>query len=388
MKYRSRLCCLLVTSLLATSPAESGAAPVLLAENGASRMAIFAPKEIVESQERVRARESVRDLAQYLERITGAKVPLHTRPPQPAEVPVPILIGSMADTQFGPNGMSTEFRQAYRLVVSERGIGIQGETDEGLSYGVYELLHELGCRWIVPGDLGEVVPTRPVVAIEPRDTRAVPGTVARNIIYADDAFKRRNRLGGFPYIAGHALESYLTKSQLEQHPTWNAEIKGVRKLHACDVGFRICWANPEVSHAVADSLIERLNQNPVACISISPGDGVDFCECEQCKALDSDDWAPSMSCVSITDRYVHFANRIAERVATRHPTVKLGFLAYVQFTRPPKREQLHPALIPQLAPITYCRAHTLDDPQCESRRRIRELLEGWGRVSKNVAMYE
>ncbi|MBM4004881.1 MAG: DUF4838 domain-containing protein [Planctomycetes bacterium] len=382
------LWCGLVVAVLAVPPTISVAAPIVLAENGTARVAIFVPKEIVDSPERVRARESVRDLAQYLERMTGTKIAMHTRPPQPAEVPVPILIGSLADAEVGPIGMTTEFRQGYRLVVSERAIGIQGETDEGLSYAIYEFLHDLGCRWIVPGDLGEVVPSRPIATFEARDARAVPGTATRNIIYADDAFKRRNRLGGFPYIAGHALESYLTKSQLEQNPTWNAEIKGVRKLHSCDVGFRICWANPEVSSAVADSLIERLNKNPVACISISPGDGVDFCECDRCKALDTGDWDPSMACVSITDRYVHFANRIAERVAERHPTVKLGFLAYVQFTRPPTREKLHPALIPQLAPITYCRAHTLDDPQCESRRRIRELLEGWGRVSRNVAMYE
>jgi len=85
---------------------------------------------------------------------------------------------------------------------------------------------------------------------------------------------------------------------------------------------------------------------------------------------------------------VHFCNWIAERVTKKYPKVKLGFLAYVQYTRPPKREKLHPALVPQLAPITYCRVHTYLDKNCPSRPMIVPSLQGWGKASKNLAMYE
>jgi hypothetical protein len=396
-----KLVSLLLLSVLLAAVAI--AAPLTLIKDGNSNTAIYVSPEVMAEEtvaptasaaekqrdtQRLGVRESVKDLAHYLGAITGATVAIHTRHPQAGEGTIPILIGSYADGIFGPFTMKTDFKQGYRLVVSAKGVGMQGETDESLSYAIYELLDVLGCRWYMPGEMGEVIPSMKTITLYAMDRQAVPGTVSRSIWYADEAFKRRNRLGGFPYTAGHALEGYVTKEQLEAHPDWNAEINGKRQLQPCDVGYRICWANPEVSAAVADTIIARLDQSFTPCVSISPGDGMNFCECEECKALDSGDWDDSMSIPSITDRYINFCNRVAERVTRKHPDVKLGFLAYVQFTRPPKREKLHPALIPQLAPITYCRAHTLDDPTCESRQQIGMLLEGWGKVSKNIAMYE
>ncbi|MHB0935615.1 MAG: DUF4838 domain-containing protein [Armatimonadota bacterium] len=391
---------LLLSLLLAAAAA---VADITLIQDGKCNTAIYVAPEVMEAkapnnrapylerapaQFRVRLRESVKDLAYYLGKMTGTTVPVYARPPAAGEQVIPILIGSYADNAFGPFTMKTDFKQGMRLVISPKGIGMQGETEEGASYAVYELLHQLGCRWYVPGEMGEVIPSLKAVTLKEGDLKLVPGTVARNIWYADEAFKRRNRLGGFPYTAGHALEGYITKAQLEGHPDWNAEINGKRGLQKCDVGYRICWANPEVSAAVADAIIARLDTNYAPCLSVSPGDGVNFCECAKCKALDTGDWDASMSCVSNTDRYINFCNRIAERVTQKYPDVKLGFLAYVQYTRPPTREKLHPALIPQFAPITYCRAHTLDDPTCESRRQLKFLLEGWGKAAKNIAMYE
>jgi len=379
------------------------AGTVSLIKGGTCKTAIYAAPELMDTEKlgsdaspeqrrleplRTRVRESVKDLALYLGEMTGTTVPIHTRRPSGGDRAIPILIGAYADEMFGAFAMKTEFQQGYRLVVSRKGVGIQGGTLEGVSYAVYEVLDHLGCRWFLPGELGEVVPSLKSVSLPVMDLQASADTGSRGVWYADDAFRRRNRMGGFRFTAGHALEGYITKEQLGKHPDWNAEIGGKRKLHRCDVGHRLCWANPEVSAAVADTITARLDKNYAPCVSISPGDGVNFCECAKCKALDTGDWDPSMACTSITDRYVHFANRVAERVAKKYPGVKLGFLAYVQFTRPPLREKLHPILIPQLAPITYCRAHTLDDPSCPSRQQLKPILEGWGKASRNIAMYE
>ncbi|MDA0837908.1 MAG: DUF4838 domain-containing protein [Planctomycetota bacterium] len=394
---------LLLLIALQISCSAFAAESITLIKNGKSSAAIYVAPEIMETRTlkadasaeeraheplRVRVRESVKDLALTLNRIAGAEVPIHTRLPNPGERTIPILIGGYADKTFGPFAMKSEFKQGYRLVVSKKAVGIQGETFEGVSYAVYEILDRLGCRWIMPGELGEVIPSLQKVELPLMDLKTSAATGSRGVWYADDAFRYRNRMGGFKFTAGHALEGYITKEQLEAHPDWNSESAGKRALHRCDVGYRLCWANPEVSAAVADSAIARLDKNYAPCISISPGDGINFCECAECKALDTGDWDPSMACTSITDRYVNFANRIAERVAKKYPEVKLGFLAYVQFTRPPLREKLHPSLIPQLAPITYCRAHTLDDPACPSRQQLKPILDGWGKVSKNIAMYE
>ncbi len=266
-------------------------------------------------------------------------------------------------------------------MVTADAVGLFGESDLAASYAIYGALDELGCRWYMPSELGEVIPALPTIALEPRDDSFAPHTIYRGIWHSDPVYSRRNRAGGLPIAAGHALEGYVTKEQLENHPDWNAEIGGERRLHPCDVGHRLCWANPEVAAAVADTIISILDRDPVPSISISPGDGTNFCECAKCRALDTGDWDSTMNCVSITDRYVHMANQVAERVAAKHPDVMLGFLAYVQFTRPPLREKLHPNLYPQVAPISYSRAHPMTNDNVPGNKDLRYLVEGWGRAA-------
>jgi len=176
----------------------------------------------------------------------------------------------------------------------------------------------------------------------------------------------------------------ISKEDLEAHPEWNAEQNGKRQVNK---GF-LCWGNPEVAVAVAKTIVERLDKQYVPSVSLSPNDGMGFCQCEKyCKPLDAGDMDPSMGIVSITDRYIHFCNRIAEIVCKKHPNVKFGFLAYVHYTRPPVREKMHPNLIPQIAPITYCRAHAMTSENCESRNMMKPIVEGWTKVAKRVSYY-
>jgi hypothetical protein len=67
--------------------------------------------------------------------------------------------------------------------------------------------------------------------------------------------------------------------------------------------------------------------------------------------------------------------------------VRFGFLAYVQYTRPPVREKLHPNLVPQIAPITYCRAHAMTD-DCPSRQSLKAIVEDWGKATDAISYYQ
>ncbi len=334
-----------------------------------------------------RLRESVLDLARCLEKISGAKVEIVT-PDMDRRDPrsrlTPIVIGAEAEKRFGPPAKKSPYKQGWRIVVRNKGVGLMGESDEATSYAIYELLDRIGCRWYLPSDLGESLPSTKTIGVKEMDISDVPKTVSREIWYADDAFKRRNRLGGLVVSAGHALEisNYVTKEQLQAHPDWNAEIGGKRSLNG-----RFCWANHDLADAVADGIIVQLDKTYMPTVSLSPDDGFTFCECAKCKALDAGDWDATMNQVSITDRYVHFCNQIAERVTKKYPNVLFGFLAYVQYTRPPIREKLHPNLVPEIAPINYCRAHAMTDAICPSRQTILQIVEGWGKAAKSVSYY-
>lgn len=339
-------------------------------------------KAVAESQ-RQQLREAVKDLARCLEKMSGARIEIVCGSKLP-DSSIPIHIGELAIEKFGKPQKSAPFKQGFRVVISPKGIGLMGESDLATTYAIYELLDRLGCRWFMPSAMGESIPGMKTIRLREDDFSSAPATIYRGIWYADDDFKRRNRLGGMPLSISHALEEYVTEAQLKAHPDWNAEIGGKRK-----VGGLICWGNPDVARAIADRLIADLDQGIYATtISLSPNDGATFCECERCKALDAGDWDTTMGCVSITDRLIHFQNQIVEAVTRKHPDVLFGTNAYVQYTRPPVREKLHPNLVPIIAAITYCRAHSMDNKDCPTRQELRKISEGWLKASKNVGLYE
>ncbi|MCM8758863.1 MAG: DUF4838 domain-containing protein, partial [Candidatus Omnitrophica bacterium] len=113
------------------------------------------------------------------------------------------------------------------------------------------------------------------------------------------------------------------------------------------------------------------------------------CQCPGCKALDAGDFDPTLNCISVTDRYIHFLNQIVQKVTEKFPEVKFGFLVYVQYSRPPLRERLHSNLIPVITPITFCRAHSVENESCESRKKLREIVEKWSKISgSGLGLYE
>jgi hypothetical protein len=387
--------------LMALTPFIAAAAPpVVLVEDGAARCAIHVPAATLAADvtlprtathaerqtedHRRRLRDSALDLAACLKKMSGAQVPVLSGPPAAGTSALPILVGALAVESHGPPAKTTVFKQGWRLVVSAKGIGLLGETDEAASYAVYELLERLGCRWYVPGEIGEVIPERASVSLAPDDLSSAPSTPYRGIWYGSAAFKRRNRLGGFNIAAGHALHGYIPKDILAANPELNAEHDGKRDI---DCGF-LCWGNPATAEAVATSIIGRLDKAYTPSVSLSPNDGVNFCQCEKyCRPLDAGDWDPTMDTESLTDRYIVFCNRIVERVTAKYPDVQFGFLAYVQYTRPPVREKPHANLVPDFAPITYCRAHAMTADNCVSRARLKPIVEGWNRVAKRIAYY-
>jgi len=357
--------------------------PSIMATNNPGLAWLKNPARTLELQ-RQRLRDSVNDLALYLGKMSGATVEIITNAPAAGDKRVSILIGELAVKTFGAPEKKTRVKQGWRLTVAKQGVGLSGESDESTSYAIYELLERLGCRWYMPSEMGEVIPQLKTISLPVSDTSGAPGTEGRVVWYADDAFKRRTRQGGDPFNGGHALEinqNYVSKAQLNEHPDWVGTKDGKPLAN------RFCWANPGLRDAVATGVIAKLDKDYGPSISIGPDDGVDFCDCPKCRALDAGDMDPSMACVSITDRYMNFANDIAGKVCAKYPDELLAFLAYVQYTRPPVREKLHPNLAPVIAPITYCRAHVMTDTNCPSRQSIRPIIEGWGKAAKNVSYY-
>ncbi len=380
-----------ILALLFSELAAPAAADAWLARDGKAQAGIFVSARVMAADEggqrlnwkdmtaegqRRRLRESVRDLDKYLSLMTGGQFDITPHAPERGDQRVAILIGELAQRRFGPPKKQATFKQGFRYVVSPGAVGLYGESDLAASYAIYELLDRLGCRWFMPSEQGEVVPQLPTIRLAETDVSSAPYTAYRGVWYCDDAFARRNRLGGLLINAGHALEGYITQEQRREHPEWVGTVDGKPQRR------RLRWSAPGLPEAIGDAILARLEKTPdQLSVSLSPDDGLGYDNSPADRALDAGDFDPSFQGVSLTDRGVWFSNRIVKRVTEKRPEVLFGLLAYAACSRPPVREKLHPNIVPQLAPITYSRAHPMTDDGEPNNGAFRELVEGWAKAA-------
>ena len=52
------------------------------------------------------------------------------------------------------------------VVDAGKGVGLYGESMLADSYAVYTFLDQLGCRWFMPGELGEIIPQKTKLVVE------------------------------------------------------------------------------------------------------------------------------------------------------------------------------------------------------------------------------
>jgi hypothetical protein len=332
-------------------------------------------------QDRQRLRASVRDLALYIEKMSGAKIQILTAAPPPGDQRTPILVGELAQARFGPPGLTFVDQQAFRVVVAPDAVGLVGESDLATSYAIYEVLDRLGCRWFMPSEMGEHVPLRPTIALPISDQTLHPYTYYRGVWYGDEDYKRRNRLGGLLLNCGHALEMYLTAEDRQANPQWRATIDGLPQKH------RLKWSAPGLDEAIAAKIIAAYEKSGTPTFSLSPDDGMGYDNSPEDQALDAGDFDPSNQAVSLADRLIHLCNRIAAIVNARHPDVRFGLLSYTPYARPPVRQTLHPSIIPQIAPITCSRAQPMTDDGEPNNRDFRAIVEGWARQAPVTSYY-
>lgn len=387
--------CLLVGTLTAATPLRADTTVVV---DGQSKAAVFVSERVWDDatknpepagmwrslkpeDNRRRLRESVRDFVGIIERVSGAKLPVEIGAPKDGDARVAILIGELAAAKFGPPAKKAEYQQGLRIVVGNNAVGLIGESDLATSYAIYTLLDQLGCRWFLPSSMGEVLPKSKAITLKDQDVSAAPYTIYRGLWYCDNDFARRNRLGGMELSAGHALEFAVPKELREQHPEIRAIIGGKPHPHW------IKWTHPLVAETITKSVLDNLAKNPeTKSVSLSPDDGATWDESDDTK-FDAGDFDPSLQTVAKADRLMVLCNRIAAAISPKYPDVKFGVLAYVDYTRPPVREKPHPAIVPQIAPITFSRAHPLNDPGEPNNKSMQHLVEGWGKVVPATSYY-
>lgn len=323
----------------------------------------------------VRAAE---ELDRYFTRISGARSLVCTQPT------VTIEIGRAANNALLRERAATD-PSGFFIEVTGDTVRLAGTTPTATLYAAYALLERIGCRWFMPGEIGEVVPRLGQVSLEQFSAVEVPHFTGRILQTlpkdeASELWALRNRLGGAVYPGAHSWNRLLPPSRyFETNPEYYALVDGERSPK------QICTSNPMVIAHIAAAIIEEHTANPEKTwFGIGPNDGGGFCECYDCVALDTGDIDPFTGEESITDRFLTFANAVAEQVHQVYPDIKFAFYAYHNYMLPPKEVMPDPSIIPAIAPIGLCRIHGMGNAVCAERNFHQYLISEWTKISPEV----
>lgn len=328
-------------------------------------------------------RETARDLADIIARISGATMPIASTV---GDAPALVLGVQDRDRSLQPLAYHV-WRDAHTLYFS-------GGSDQGVVNGVYAFLEqELGCRWYVPGPLGEYIPKRETIRVGDLDMRNEPDfeSITGFGRHPDEAtgrlWSRRNRLDGFPqYFHSHNWSQIVPPQLLDERPELFALVGKKRNPK------QFCTTHSDALQMAVSAARKYLDEHPeMESFSLSPGDFRGFCRCERCRALDNEIGVdPFIPGGSMTDRLVTFFNQVAAEVVKTHPGRRLAFYAYMNYTRPPEVVKPHPMLLPVLVhtPWDYCMNHPIDDQDCERNRLFAEAVVGWNKLTPKLYLYD
>ena len=173
----------------------------------------------------------------------------------------------------------------------------------------------------------------------------------------------------------HTFNSILPASVYgKSHPEYYALINGERRPgdHS-----QWCLSNPEVFELASQKIDSIFRANPgLKMISVSQNDGNGtYCTCERCRSVDEYEGSPSGS-------LIRFLNKLAQRF----PDKEFSTLAYLYSMQPPKHVRPLPNVNIMLCDIDCKREVPITDN--DSGRDFLKALEGWGRISDNIFVWD
>ena len=317
---------------------------------------------------------------------------------------------------------------------------VAGGSRVGTLYGVYDLLHRMGCRWFGPESFHEEIPEaewKPAFDAAEKPAFAIRGFyvnekrggpefwlwMARNRlnywgIPASDVPLLR-KLGirlacgshdaqwrflgpDLPYPYDHARfqgdedrpkDPYAPSdpfpgdknqdgklSYVEAHPEWYPWVDG-KRIPGVEQwgGTNFCTSNADATEEFTKNYVHALVEGDYrGCdvVNFWALDGGKWCQCPACQAEGT-----------ATDRYLrlvyHFDRQVkkAQREKRLNHPVEVRFLAYADVVAPPSRplpgDFDYRTCAATFYPISRCYVHEFDEPKCPRNAKYQRLLHGW-----------
>jgi hypothetical protein len=357
-----------------------------LVKDGRALAAVILPSE---SSAALKA--AAEDLVRIVKKMSGARLALLSETAR-TRAPARIRLGSSQASLLGVSleGVGPE---GYRLARVGSDLLIAGVTDEGTAHGIYSLLQEsLGVKWLMPGELWEIVPRRRTVSIRAQGRVVNPSFTFR--VYSgigDSRWCARNRMSYDPwrlpyYGHGHNLKNIIPPSRCgKEHPEYFAQIDGKRFVPQDDSAERSqpCFTNPDVIQITVETARAFFDSHPErTTFSLCANDNLDYCTCKSCSALDSPPRVWRNEPVH-SDSYFYYVCQVAGEVAKSHPDRYLGCYAYWGTDSIPRKIRRLPGNVAIM--LTQDTSQHFDPSY---RRRDRAFLMRWTRFARHVGKYD
>ncbi|TWT94984.1 DUF4838 domain-containing protein [Neorhodopirellula pilleata] len=419
------------TALLLTPLMVLHAADGFLVEQGQSR------GEIVVAETPPRAvKLAAVELQSYLEKITGSRLEIVTSPTD--AMPVKIYVGESEYARRAGVNAEDLGRDAFRLVSGPDWLALVGRdwdftpvepwarshTDwlnnkqadwmtlaghpwqnpvaaslyknyskqldiwnfdhRGSLNAVYAFLGDLGVRWYMPGELGEIVPKSNTIAL-PEVNRVVSPkfevrSVSRPLISSsevDDALWYLRLGANEQYGILHHGQRNLTEhpDQRARHPEYYVLLpNGKRDTESKKAN--ACLSSPGLFQETVAYARLMFDHYDMPIVSVMPHDGFNHCQCNECKGQATIDRGPS----GLASDYVwKFVVRVANELAKSHPDRKVFCGAYSTYRLPP----LSIDRLPDNVWVQITNGRPIRELDNETHNDAAELRRSWQAKTRN-----
>ncbi len=262
--------------------------------------------------------------------------------------------------------------------------------ERGSFNAVCGFLRQLGMRWYMPGELGEVAPECKTIPLEEIDLIGRPAFPVRQINFRFAIGSPENALWAMrlglrdapEILIPHGLVPMTDRKEiLEAHPDWFALYDGKRQNDPAIQNNQLCYSNPELFAETVAYVRALFDHYDFQSVSVMPPDGYSsICQCELCRGKDTPERG---SRGALSDYVWEFVNRVAKEVAKTHPDKWICNCAYGIYTLPPEKiERLEPNV---LVCIVGGRRPMSSRPEQQEEARL--LREAWRQKTDNKLLF-
>lgn len=330
-------------------------------------------------------REAIKNLLFYVKKISGAEIEVKTAENNTKGC----YIGLSSSFPWLAQNFNDLGNEGFSIDRVGESIYIVANNPVGIRHAVNTILMEQGCRWFFPGNVWEEVPTNPTIKFNP--VKQVPSFDMGRIIwygygtYEQPAADKKkwdyfNRMGTTAFVnIGHTNYGIDFEKDFELHPEWFALVDGKRKAS------KVCYSNPEVIEQMKQYAM-GLAEGGASSISLSPADGIGFCECDLCFATAQGGEVKEdkgtffavrpdgVLVCTVSETLFNAVNQVASYIYEKYPDVLIGCYGYSSYSHPPSFKLQDNVFIQT---TTHYRRTPL---------ALGEQLELWGKRSKQVGI--